>query len=114
MNEFYKSKAALPRQARNAETLAEALLAWSEFRLENVVNACENLDDKYRKEFGAYHKIFSNNVALIAEYELTEIKAKANDMLTSMKADFSENHGGARRDAFGLCGAELEMILEKF
>jgi len=43
MNDFYRGKASLPRQCRSG-TLAEKLCAWKEFRLLNVVKACDGIE----------------------------------------------------------------------
>jgi len=115
MNEFYRNKAGLPREVKNADTLCGALEAWKEKRLLNVVKACMGTDDKFRKNFGIMHQEYADSVDAIllsvgSERELSE------SLLRGMESRFkaaglSQAGPGWLREASGLCGAELEKIL---
>lgn len=111
MNNFYRSKAGIPRQAKNANTFSCALLAWKDFRLLNVVNACKDDTNSYRKEFGKYHKIFIDKISDIIDKENNE-EIIAKELIKYFKDSFKDDLSGPARDAFGICGAELEKIME--
>jgi len=113
MNEFYRKKASLPRQARNTESLAESLTAWKEFRLKNVVQACSNAEDSFRSIFGLLHEIAIKKIdAMLLSDSQEEINAAAVSWYEAIREQFETTApSGALRDALGLTGAELEKIL---
>lgn len=113
MNNFYRKKAALPRQARNAENLAQALAAWREFRLKNVVQACANEEDSFRATFGLLHEIAVKQIdTMLLSDSQEEINAAAVSWYEAIREQFETTAPtGALRDALGLTGAELEKIL---
>jgi len=114
MNDFYRGKAALPREARNSSTLSGSLAAWRDKRLLNVVKACEGTDNKFRLNFGIMHQEYADEVEaiLLATGKEREL---CNDLLEKMRSRFKMGCLAAMpgwvKDASGLCGAELEKIL---
>jgi len=110
-------KAAIPRQARHALDLREALREWRKIRLLSVAKSCENLKDNYRTEFGQYHKTHATHAAQIIneDHSDEQVLKLANNWLKQFKNRFKQKgFSGARRDATGICGAELEQILLSF
>ena len=117
MNDFYSDKASVPRIALNASSLREAMGEWGIHRLLNVVRACEEAPskDKYRKEFGRIHSRYANMTFLISEaIGADNLKYTAETLLHWISEDFERAETGAQRDAAGLCGAELGVIMERF
>jgi len=112
MNDIYKQKAALPREARNAPDLRSALRAYASKRLLHVSDAClPHVDNVYRKEFGMIHKRYANMLFMVTE-AIHDADYLAESILTWMKEDFDNAVTGAQKDAAGLCGAELISILQ--
>lgn len=110
MNEFYRSRAAVPRQARNG-TLIERLAAWKKFRLDSVSSSCDESDDPFRKVFGEYHKTVAQLVdEALRSDDIERVKCEAKKILSLVTLAFPDSTG-AMRDASGLIGAELEKIL---
>ena len=117
MNSFYFNKASLPRTVMSASSLREAMGLWGTQRLLNVSRSCEESggDDKYRKEFGRIHSRYADMTFLISEAMSTDnLKYTAETLLHWISDDFQNAETGAQKDAAGLCGAELTMIMEKF
>jgi len=109
-------KAAVPRQARNASTLRDALKEWRDNRLLPVAKSCENLNDSYRMQFGKYHKEYANRVSDIIDSECSDLQLYkyAQAWLTEFRECLEhENPRGALKDAAGLCGAELQKIINE-
>ena len=97
--------------------MREAMGLWGTQRLLNVARVCEeaNSEDKYRKEFGRIHSRYANLTFLISQAIGTDnFKYTAETLLHWMAEDFEKADTGAQKDAAGLCGAELTMIMEKF
>jgi hypothetical protein len=111
MNEFYKNKAGLPREARNANSLRDAIIFWKEKRLLHVVKACDGIDDAFRSDFGSLHKLFANTVDRILDTDRGHLRERLEKWAIEMLEAFESSHSGAKHEAYGLCGAELEKIL---
>ena len=114
MNEYYQTKASLPRQEKHSVTLTEALENWRDHRLLHVASLCSELNDPFRTEFGKVHLEFAQAVNLILEDE-RNIPAAIFNWFTELKTHFNStqafNKGGGRRGGLGICGAELEQII---
>tara|TARA_R110001583_G_scaffold400_2_gene3657 strand:- start:1018 stop:1374 length:357 start_codon:yes stop_codon:yes gene_type:complete len=112
MNDFYFSKAALPRQARQAPDLREGLRSYVTERLLKVSDVCLMHDeDPYRKEFGFLHRRYANMLLMVTE-AIQDVDYLTKSIVTWVQEDFASATSGAQRDAAGLCGAELIKILE--
>ena len=115
MNEYYRSRVSLPREVRNAKTLPAALAAWRDKRLLHVVNACRGIDDPYRENFGRIHGEYATEVDNILAHAGKERELCAV-LLKKMKERFRVGSlalmPGWLSGAAGLCGTELEKILE--
>ncbi len=116
MNQFYLGKASIPRRVKNASSLREALGSWGTDRLLNVASSCETApDDDYRFEYGRIHKRYANLSFLISEaIAHNVVEYTAETLLLWIKEDFDLATSGAQRDAAGLCGAELMLIIKEF
>jgi hypothetical protein len=115
MNDFYKNKAAIPREARNAKDIRSALEAWRDKRLLNVVEACGETEDPYRKYFSMTHQGLVNTLNEILEKDDEEIYELAQEWLDLIHEHFFSPAVvivAAQREAIGLCGAELQKIVE--
>ena len=116
MNNFYKEKAAVPREAKNANNLRTALEAWRDKRLLNVIESCGDTEDPYRKNFKMTHQGIVNSVNSILEVSDEEIHKVAHEFLDHMHEHFfspAQTIVAAQRETVGLCGAELEKILDR-
>jgi UDP-N-acetylmuramyl tripeptide synthase len=114
MNDFYRNKTSLPREVKNASTLREALKAWKEKRLLNVVSACRDSDNLYRKNFSVIHQEYADAVDIIltsAADERETSETLLEDIESRFKVGRLQFVPGWIKDASGLCGAELEKIL---
>ena len=113
MNDFYRKKAAVPRQAKSAETFSDALLSLVESRWDGVTRACDGLDDGFRIKFGEYHSEYSGLVRNCVKSVSSDgdLHILISKVLGQISNDFSGS-SGAGRDASGLCGAELEVIIK--
>ena len=112
MNEFYLTKASLPREVRNAPDLREALRAYTTKRLLNVADTCRLHDkDLFRKEFGFIHQRYANLLVLVSE-ALQDTDYFAKSVITWIEEDFNNAMTGAQKEAAGLVGAELMQIVE--
>ena len=113
MRETYFKKAAIPRTAKNAPNLREALARWGTDRLLNVVDANADAKDKYRKEFGMIHRRYANMTFLISEaITNNNLNYTAETLLHWISEDFENAMTSAQKDAAGLCGAELKSLIE--
>ena len=112
MNDFYFSKAAVPRQARQSPDLREGLRSYVTERLLKVADVCMQHDgDPFRREFGALHRRYANMLLMVTE-AIQDVNYLTKSIVTWMQEDFESAANGAQRDAAGLCGAELIKILE--
>ena len=60
ISETYREKASLPREARNATNLRDALRMYAEKRLLHVADVCGEVEeDAYRKEYGLIHRRYA-------------------------------------------------------
>ena len=115
MKDVYLNKAALPRSAKNAPNLREALARWGTDRLLNVVDANRGIEDKYRKEFGATHRRYANMTFLITEaITNNNLKYTAETLLHWIYEDFNDALTSAQKDAAGICAAELSTLIELY
>ena len=116
MNNFYREKVSLPRQCKGAETLKEALNAWVEYRLMQVYDTCKVLDDEWRNKFGDLHLEYAERVKKITSMPEENIPEECNSLLSEMEKRFDQAGlalmPGWLRSALGLCGSELEKIME--
>ena len=112
MNDFYFSKAAVPRQARQAPNLRAGLRSYVTERLLKVADVClMHNEDPYRKEFGFLHRRYANMLLMVTE-AIQDVNYLTKSIITWIEEDFASAMTGAQRDAAGLCGAELMKILE--
>ena len=112
MNEFYTGKASLPREARNAPNLREALREYTRKRLLNVADTCRLHDeDVFRKEFGIIHQRYANLLLLVSE-ALQDADYFTKSVITWIEEDFNNALTGAQKEAAGLVSAELMQIVE--
>ena len=112
MNDFYFSKAAIPRSVRQAPDLREGLRAYVTDRLLKVADVCMQHDeDPFRKEFGFLHRRYANMLLMVTE-AIQDVDYLTKSIVTWIEEDFASAITGAQRDAAGLCGAELIKILE--
>ena len=116
MNQFYFNKASVPRRVKQAGDLREALGLWGTDRLLHVANACNVAkDDTYRFQFGRIHKRYANMAFLISEAIANNVvEYTAETLLLWIKEDFDLAASGAEKDAAGICGAELALIIKNF
>lgn len=116
MNSFYREKVSLPRQCRNAESLKDSLNAWVEYRLMHVYEACKDLDDEWRNKFGNIHLEYAEKIKSITSSPEENIPEECTQLINEMKARFKIASGacmpGWLRGSVGLCGSELEKIME--
>ena len=113
MNKFYEKKAAIPREARTGD-LSKRLAAWRDKRLLPVAAACDKSTDVFRKKFGSYHHEFASNVDSILSEDNEDMVGVISEWIEKLKAGFEEHPRGAQHDAIGLCGAELQSILDGY
>ena len=114
MNEFYLSKASIPRDVRQAANLREALRSYIDKRLLHVADVClQNDDDPFRKEFGLIHKRYANTLSIVTE-AVQDVNYLTRSMVTWIQEDFENALTSAQKDAAGLCGAELMKIIENY
>ena len=114
MNEFYLSKASIPRDVRSATNLRDALRAYINKRLLNVADAClQNDHDLFRKEFGLIHRRYANTLLIVTE-AVQDVTYLTKSMITWIQEDFENAMTGAQKDAAGLCAAELTKIVENY
>jgi hypothetical protein len=112
MNEYYRQKAALPRGARQG-SLRDRLKAWVEQRLLHVTEACSGHDDNYRVHFGRLHKNYADGMMHLIQTEPDEtLESELRRSLNALRIQFELSQAGWQTDAAGLCGAELEKILD--
>ena len=112
VNEYYINKASLPRSVRSQTHLRESLASWGTDRLLHVVNACQNSDDDFRLEFGRLHNRYANITFLITQAVPDDKLAYAAEtLLVWLQEDFHKADTGPRREAAGICSAELLQIL---
>jgi len=112
MNEFYFSKAAVPRSARQAADLREGLRAYVTDRLLKVADVClQHESDPYRKEFGFLHRRYANMLLMVTE-AIQDVDYLTKSVITWIEEDFNGAMTGAQRDAAGLVGVELLKIVE--
>lgn len=113
MTDVYFRKASLPRTVKNAPTLREALARWGTDRLLSIVDANNGIDDKYRKEFGMIHRRYANMTFLISEaITNNNLNYTAETLLHWISEDFKDAMTSAQKDAAGLCGAELSVLID--
>ena len=114
MNQFYFNKASIPRRVKQAKNLRDALGVWGTDRLLHVANSCEIAkNDAYRLEYGRIHKRYANFAFLISEtIGHNNLEYTAETLLIWMTEDFELAATGAQKDAAGLCGAELALIIQ--
>jgi hypothetical protein len=114
MIEFYNNKASLPREARSAATLRNALRGYIDKRLLHVSMAClQNDKDPFRKEFGLIHQRYANMLTLVAE-ATQDVNYLTRSVIEWVEEDFKNASTGAQKDAAGLCSAELRKIVQQF
>ena len=112
MNDFYFSKAAVPRGARQAPDLRESLRMYVAERLLKVADVClQHDEDPFRKEFGFLHRRYANMLLMVTE-AIQDADYLTKSIVTWIREDFESAITGAQRDAAGLCGAELMKILQ--
>lgn len=112
MNDFYFSKAAVPRAARQGVDLRDGLRSYVTERLLKVADVCLMHDeDPFRKEFGFLHRRYANMLLMVTE-AIQDVDYLTKSIVTWIQEDFVSATSGAQRDAAGLCGAELIKILE--
>jgi len=114
MTEFYFNKASLPREARAAPTLRDALRAYATKRLLHIADVCHQHDeDLFRKEFGLVHKKYAN-MLFIATEATQDVGYITKSIITWIEEDFENAMTGAQKDAAGLCGAELLKLIAQY
>lgn len=116
MNEFYRGKASLPRQVRNADNIRVALTEYRERRLSHVVNACADSDDQFRVTFSEVHDRYASVVHEMTD-RLTddELTSWLTDEVIMLQDEFDASGvTGATREAIALIGAELEMMCDVY
>ena len=115
MNDYYMNKASLPRSVRSQTLLRESLASWGTDRLLHVVGACEGSEDQFRSEFGRLHNRYANMTFLITQAVPDEKLAYAAEtLLVWLQEDFDKADTGPRREAAGICSAELLQILKLY
>jgi hypothetical protein len=114
MTEFYYNKASLPRDARNATSLRDALRAYIDKRLLQVDTACRQSEgDPFRKEYGQIHRRYANMLTLVAE-ATQDVSYLTKSVIEWIGDDFNNALTGAQKDAAGLCGAELLKMVQLY
>jgi hypothetical protein len=114
VNEFYRQKAAVPRGARDGD-LRDRIRAWVEERLLNVVEACSGSDDNYRVQFSRLHKNYADGMMHLVQTEPDEtLESELRRSLNALSIQFELGQYGWQTAAAGLCGAELEKILDSW
>ena len=116
MNDFYEKKAAVPREARSG-TLRQRLEAWKEKRLNHVISSCENASESYRQEFCIFHQKVASNVDTILATEDPYLHTSVYqwlDVYAIIVKQTDHEYTGAYKDTYGLCGAELKIILDLY
>lgn len=115
MNDYYLNKASLPRSVKSQTELRESLAAWGTDRLLHVVNACHDSKDQFRSEFGRIHNRYANMTFLITEAVPDDKLAYAAEtLLIWLQEDFDKADTGPRKEAAGICSAELFNILKLY
>ncbi len=115
MNDYYLSKASLPRSVKSKTILRESLASWGTDRLLHVVDACHTSSDGFRKEFGRVHKRYANMTFMITQAVPDENLAYAAEtLLVWLQEDFEKADTGSRREAAGICSAELFNLLKLY
>ena len=115
MNDYYLNKASLPRSVKSKAVLRESLASWGTDRLLHVVDACQASSDGFRSEFGRIHKRYANMTFLITQAVPDDKLAYAAEtLLIWLQEDFEKADTGARREAAGICSAELFRLLELY
>ena len=115
VNEYYMNKASLPRSVKSKAKLRESLASWGTDRLLHVVNACYDSEDQFRSEFGRLHNRYANMTFLITEAVPDDKLAYAAEtLLIWLQEDFDKADTGPRREAAGICSAELYNILKLY
>ena len=112
MNDHYFNKGSLPRVVKNAPNLREALRTYGTQRLLHVSDVClQHADDPFRREFGLIHKRYANMLFMVTE-AIQDVDYLTKSILTWIEEDFNNAMTGAQKDAAGLCGSEIKMILD--
>jgi hypothetical protein len=112
MNEFYKNKVSLPREARNAPDLRESIRCYVTQRLLSVADTClMHDDDPFRREFGHIHRRYANFLLVVSE-AIQDTDYFTKSVITWIEEDFNNAVTGAQREAAGIVGAELTKIVE--
>ncbi len=112
MNDHYFNKGSLPRVVKNAPNLREALRTYGTQRLLHVSDVClQHNDDPFRREFGLIHKRYANMLFMVTE-AIQDVDYLTKSILTWIEEDFNNAMTGAQKDAAGLCGSEIKMILD--
>ena len=115
MNDYYLNKAALPRSVKSQTHLRESLASWGTDRLLHVVNACHDSDDLFRSEFGRIHNRYANMTFMITQAVPDDKLAYAAEtLMVWLQEDFEKADSGPRREAAGICAAELYNILKLY
>jgi len=115
MNDYYMNKVSLPRSVRSQTKLRESLAAWGTDRLLHVVNACHDSQDQFRSDFGRIHNRYANMTFLITEAVPDDKLAYAAEtLLIWLQEDFDKADTGPRKEAAGICSAELFNILKLY
>jgi hypothetical protein len=114
MNEFYLSKASIPRDVRTATNLRDALRSYIDKRLLHVADAClQNDHDLFRKEFGLIHKRYANTLSIVTE-AVQDVNYLTKSVVVWIQEDFENALTGAQKDAAALCATELMKIIEQY
>lgn len=114
MDDFYCQKVDIPREARNAPNMREALRAYIDKRLLHVDAACLQAEqDPYRKEFGLIHKRYANMLTLVVE-ATQDVNYLTKSVIEWIADDFANAATGAQKGAAGLCGAELLKLVQLY
>lgn len=115
MNDYYLKKATLPRSVKSQTHLRESLASWGTDRLLHVVDACRGSDDLFRSEFGRIHNRYANMTFLITQaVPDSKLAYAAETLMVWLQEDFEKADSGARREAAGICAAELYNILKLY
>jgi hypothetical protein len=113
ISETYREKASLPREARNATNLRDALRMYAEKRLLHVADVCGEVEeDAYRKEYGLIHRRYANLLFIITE-AVQDVEYLVRSAVTWIQEDYENAMTGAQKDSAGLCASEILMIIDK-
>ena len=114
MNEFYHQKGSLPRDVRSAPSLRDALRVYVTKRLLHVADTCRQNDhDVFRKEFGLCHRRYANMLFMATE-ATQDVGYMTKSIITWIQEDFENAMTGAQKEAAGLCGAELTLLVKQY